>query len=149
MESNYDGATLTPKDIVDAFQRAYRKIYGREAQVVHMFAEWYTVNGETVHRMTLFREISRLNDLVKQQAIIAQQQQEQFVQQMWYAEQQAQAQQAQYEQEQLAQQQQFAVQAAGVAPQPEPQPVQPQRQFAKPNADRGMLQRLIARLRGA
>jgi hypothetical protein len=142
---NYDGATLTPKDIVDAFQRAYRQIYGREAQVVHMFAEWYTVNGETVHRMTLFSEIARLNDLVKQQAIIAQQQQEQFIQQMWYAEQQAQV---QYEQEQLAQQQ-FATQPAGVAPQGEAQPVQPQRQFAKPNAERSMIQRLISRLRGA
>ena len=140
---NYDGATLTPKAIVDAFQLAYCKIYGREAQVVHMFAEWYTVNGETVHRMTLFSEITRLNDLIKQQDIIAQQQQEQFNQQVWYEQQVL----AHYEQEQLAQQ--FATQAAGVAPQPEPQPVQPQRPFAKPNADRGMLQRLIARLRGA
>ncbi len=148
MEQNYDGATLTPKHIVDAFQRAYKQVYGREAQVVHMFAEWYTVNGETVHRVTLFSETVRLNDLAKQQAIIAQKQQEQFVQQMWYAEQQAQAQQAQYEQEQLAQQQ-FAMQAAGVSPQPEPQPVQPQRQFAKPNAERSMIQRLISRLRGS
>lgn len=68
MEQNYDGATLTPQHIVDAFQRAYRQVYGREAQVVHMFAEWYTVNGETVHRMTLFSEISRLNELAREQA---------------------------------------------------------------------------------
>jgi len=68
MQENYDGATLTPKHIVDAFQRAYQKVYGREAQVVHMFAEWYTVNGETVHRMTLFSEISRLNELARVQA---------------------------------------------------------------------------------
>src|SRR5260221_3751114 len=132
MEPNYDGATLTPKHIVDAFQRAYRQVYGREAQVVHMFAEWYTVNGETVHRMTLFSEIARLNDLAKQQAIIAKQQEEQFIQKMWYAEQQAQA---QYEQEQLMQQQ-FATQQAGLAPQPEPQIVQPQRQLAQPNTER-------------
>lgn len=146
MEQNYDGATLTPKHIVDAFQSAYRKVYGRDAQVVHMFAEWYTVNGETVHRVTLFRETARLNDLAKeQQAMIAQREQEQFIQQMYYAEQQAQA---QYEQEQLMQQQ-FAMQQAGAAPQPEPQIAQPQRQPAKPIAERGMIQRLIARLRGA
>ena len=96
MEQNYDGATLTPKHIVDAFQSAYRKVYGRDAQVVHMFAEWYTVNSETVHRVTLFRETVRLNDLAREQmAMIAQREQEQFIQQMWYAEQQAQAQQAQ------------------------------------------------------
>ena len=146
MEQNYDGATLTPKHIVDAFKSAYRKVYGREAQVVHMFAEWYTVNGETVHRVTLFSETARLSDFAKQQqAMIAQKEQEQFIQQMWYAEQQAQA---QYEQEQLAQQQ-FATQQAGLALQPEAQLVQPQRQPAKPNAERGMIQRLIARLRGA
>ena len=68
MQEYYDGATLTPKHIVDSFQRAYRRVYGREAQVVHMFAEWYTVNGETVHRMTLFSEISRLNELARVQA---------------------------------------------------------------------------------
>ena len=68
MQQNYDGATLTPKHIVDAFQRAYRQVYGREAQVVHMFAEWYTVNGETVHRMTLFTEIARLSEIARLQA---------------------------------------------------------------------------------
>jgi hypothetical protein len=146
MEQNYDSATLTPKHIVDAFQSAYRQVYGREAQVVHMFAEWYTVNGETVHRRTLFSEISRLAGLAReQQAIIAQKQQEEFVQQMWYAEQQAQA---QYEHEQLMQQQ-FATQQAGLAPQPEAQFSPPQRQLAKPNAERSMIQRLISRLRGS
>jgi hypothetical protein len=139
MEQNHGEATLTPKHIVDAFQSAYRKVYGREAQVVHMFAEWYTVNGETVHRMTLFSEISRLNQLAReQQAIIAQKQQEQFIQQMYYAEQQARA---QYEQERLAQQQ-FATQPAA-------KPIQPQHPIAKPNAERSMIQRLISRLRGA
>ncbi len=68
MEHNYNDATLTPKHIVDSFQNAYRRVYRREAQVVHMFAEWYTVNGETVHRMTLFSEISRLNQLARDQA---------------------------------------------------------------------------------
>lgn len=143
MDQNHGDPTLTPQHIVEAFQQAYRQVYGREAQVVHMFAEWYTVNGETVHRMTLFSETAHLRELAKQQAIIAQQQQEQFIQQMWYAEQQARAQQ---EQEQRAQQ--LATQAAGLAPEADVQPVQPQRQFAKPTTERSVIQRLIARLRG-
>lgn len=67
MEQYHDATTLTPKSIVDAFQRAYHQVYGREAQVVHMFAEWYQVNGETVHRITLFGEISRLRGLAQHQ----------------------------------------------------------------------------------
>ena len=68
-----------------------------------MFAEWYTVNGETVHRMTLFSETARLIELAKQQ------------------------------------------QAAQLAQQAAQQAQQSQR---KPLADRSMVQRLIARLRG-
>ncbi len=147
MDQSHNSATLTPKHIVDAFQHAYRDVYGRDAQVVHMFAEWYTVNGETVHRVTLFSETARLCDLAKeQQAVLARQQQEQFIQQMWYAEQQAQV---QFEQEQLAQQMQFAEQSASFVPQPEVQPVQPQRQPTKLNTERSMIQRLISRLRRA
>jgi hypothetical protein len=67
MEQYHDATTLTPKSIVDAFQRAYHQVYGRDAQVVHMFAEWYQVNGETVHRLTLFGEISRLRGLAQHQ----------------------------------------------------------------------------------
>lgn len=142
MQYDHDVTTLTPRHIVDAFQRAYMQVYGREAQVVHMFAEWYTVNGETVHRMTLFSETVRLHDFAKQQQ---QRQQEQFIQQLLY------------EQEEAAiarQEMQFAHQQAAfvqhhppfVEPEPEPQP-QP-RPAEKPKADRSMIQRLISRLRG-
>lgn len=127
MQYDHDVTTLTPRHIVEAFQRAYYQVYGREAQVVHMFAEWYTVNGETVHRVTLFNEIARLSDIAKYQR--AQAQQEQL-----YAQEQA----------ALAQQQmQYAAPEAAVMPPPAaPQP-------RKPAADRSMIQRLIARLRGA
>ena len=100
MQYDHDSTTLTPKHIVDSFQSAYRQVYGRDAQVVHMFAEWYTVNGETVHRMTLFSETARLHELARVQQI----------------------------------------QQSGQAIQPPPR---------KSNADRSMVQRLIARLRGA
>ena len=96
MQYDHDSTTLTPKYIVDSFQSAYRQVYGRDAQVVHMFAEWYTVNGETVHRMTLFSETSRLRELARVQ-----------------------------------------------------QGQQAQRTQQKPTTDRSMVQRLIARLRGA
>ncbi|MBI1281967.1 MAG: hypothetical protein GC179_27830 [Anaerolineaceae bacterium] len=95
MQYDHDSTTLTPQYIVDSFQSAYRQVYGRDAQVVHMFAEWYTVNGETVHRMTLFSETSRLRELVRVQ-----------------------------------------------------QSQQTQRPQPRPAADRSMVQRLIARLRG-
>ncbi|MBL8117548.1 MAG: hypothetical protein J0L63_21055 [Anaerolineae bacterium] len=67
MQHQHDGATLTPQHIIDTFQRAYRRVYNRDAQVVHLFAEWYRVNGEIVHRVTLFGEITRLRELAKQQ----------------------------------------------------------------------------------
>lgn len=144
MQYDHDVTTLTPRHIVDAFQRAYYQVYGREAQVVHMFAEWYTVNGETVHRMTLFSETARLRDFAKQQQ---EQQQQQFIQQLLL------------EQEEAAvaqQEMQFAHQQAAVAQQhsyytqpQQPQQSQPSRPAEKPKADRSMIQRLISRLRGS
>ncbi len=62
-----DSATLTPRDISEGFKSAYRQVHHREAQVVHMFAEWYQVNGETVHRIILFQETARLLAIVRQQ----------------------------------------------------------------------------------
>jgi hypothetical protein len=32
-----------------------------------MFAEWYQINGETVHRITVFQEITRLRTLAAEQ----------------------------------------------------------------------------------
>lgn len=61
-----DAVTLTPKEIVEQFQRVYRQAYGHEPQVNHMFAEWYQINGETVHRMTMFSEIGRLRTIAQQ-----------------------------------------------------------------------------------
>ncbi len=136
MQYDHDETTLTPQSIVDAFQRAYWQVYGQEAQVVHMFAQWYTVNGETVHRMTLFSEIARLRDLAQhqqaQQRLAEQQAQLAYYQQAQQrlAEQQAQLEQHQQAQERLAQQQ------------------AQQRPAPKPFSDRSMVQRLIARLRG-
>lgn len=67
MVANQENTTLTPKLIIENFQRAYKQIHGQEPQVIHMFAEWYQVNGETVHRLTLFSEITRLRELAQRQ----------------------------------------------------------------------------------
>lgn len=135
MQETYDGATLTSKHIIDSFQRAYKQVYGREAQVVHMFAEWYTINGETVHRITLFNEIKRLNELVREQ----QAQQAAF-----------RARQAAIEAEQAAlQAQQLALQAQQVALQTEQAALQMQQTVRSSAPDRSIIQRLISRLRRA
>jgi hypothetical protein len=62
-------ATLTSQSIVESYRHAYRKVYGREPQIMHIFAEWYQVNGEMVHRVALLGEITRLLELHKQQRI--------------------------------------------------------------------------------
>ncbi len=63
--------TLTPKQIMETYRRAYHQVHGQEAHINHQFAEWYQVNGETVHRVTLFAEISRLRALAQQQRLNA------------------------------------------------------------------------------
>jgi hypothetical protein len=69
MQVSSEAVTLTPQEILDHYQRAYRQVHGHEAQVIHMFAEWYQINGEMVHRLTLFGEISRLRGLAQQQRL--------------------------------------------------------------------------------
>jgi replication initiation and membrane attachment protein DnaB len=65
------GSTLTPKHIMETYRRAYKQVHGQEPHIAHQFAEWYQVNGETVHRVTLFGEISRLRGLAQQQRLTA------------------------------------------------------------------------------
>jgi hypothetical protein len=60
---------LTPEQIVDYYRRAYRMVYNREPQVAHAIAEWYQANGEFVHRITLFAEITRLRDQAQKERL--------------------------------------------------------------------------------
>jgi len=64
-------ATLAPKHIVEHYRRAYKQVHGKDPHITHVFAEWYQVNGETVHRVTLFGEITRLRALAQQQRLTA------------------------------------------------------------------------------
>ena len=62
-----DDPTLPPRYVVDTFRRVYQTAHGREPAVRYMGNHWYSVNGETVHRITLMEEIARLRDLSQQQ----------------------------------------------------------------------------------
>lgn len=54
--------TLTPKVLVDGYERAFRRVYGRPPNIQHVGGQWYSVNGETVHRLALIAEIARLHE---------------------------------------------------------------------------------------
>jgi hypothetical protein len=62
-----DEAALEPKIIMEYYTRAFKMVHGQDPHVTHLFSEWYQVNGETVHRVTLFGEITRLRSLAQQQ----------------------------------------------------------------------------------
>ena len=66
-----DDPTITPKLVMESYQRAYRHVHGRAPAVRHQFGEWYYVNGETVHRRTLLSEITRLRAIAQKQRLAA------------------------------------------------------------------------------
>jgi hypothetical protein len=66
-----DDPTITPKLIMESYQRAYRHVNGRPPAVRHQFGEWYYVNGETVHRHMLLNEITRLRAIAQKQRLNA------------------------------------------------------------------------------
>lgn len=59
--------TLTPDIIVENYERAYRRVHGRDAQIRHIGGQWYYISGETVHRITLLAEIMRLRELARRE----------------------------------------------------------------------------------
>lgn len=63
----YDDPTLPPRYVVDSYRRAYESVHGRQPAVRYMGNHWYSVNGETVHRITLMEEINRLGVLTQKQ----------------------------------------------------------------------------------
>ncbi|MBZ0291667.1 MAG: hypothetical protein K8L99_03785 [Anaerolineae bacterium] len=54
--------TLTPQLIIHNYIRAYYEVHGREPHVRHIGGQWYYLNGETVHRMAIFNEITHLRE---------------------------------------------------------------------------------------
>jgi hypothetical protein len=58
--------TLTPRVLIDGYERAYKSVYGRTPNIQHVGGQWYYVNGETVHRLALMAEIGRLREQMQQ-----------------------------------------------------------------------------------
>jgi hypothetical protein len=70
--SQNDNETLhpTPIQLVENFAQAYKLVHSRDAHVIHVSGDWYRVNGETVHRLTLLGEITRLRHLAQKQRLL-------------------------------------------------------------------------------
>ncbi len=66
-----ENTSVNPQVVVDAFCRAYRLVHKRDPLITHLFDDWYRVNGETVHRLTLFHEITRLRDLAQNHRLMS------------------------------------------------------------------------------
>lgn len=61
-----DDSTLTPQIIVDSYERVYREVHERDPHIRHIGGQWYYLNGETVHRLALFNEITHLHQVAHQ-----------------------------------------------------------------------------------
>ena len=65
-----DDPSLPPRYVVDNYRRVYETAHGRQPAVRYMGNHWYSVNGETVHRITLMEEINRLSMLSQKQRLV-------------------------------------------------------------------------------
>lgn len=70
MTYTVNDATIKPKFVIENYRRAYQMVHRREPQITHLFDDWYQVNGETVHRLTLFGEITRLRELAQKHRLV-------------------------------------------------------------------------------
>lgn len=62
---SHNEVTLSPFDIAEAYRESFKTLYGKDVDVQYIYNKWYTVNGETVHRITLMQEITRLQGLIR------------------------------------------------------------------------------------
>lgn len=58
-----DETTLPPRYVVEHYRQAYSRLNGCEPNVRYLGNQWFSVNGETVHRSMVLSEIERLNAL--------------------------------------------------------------------------------------
>jgi hypothetical protein len=70
LRRNTSEKELTHTEIIQNYARAYKLVNNREPHIMHLTAEWYRVNGEIVHRLTLLGEITRLRHLAQKQKMI-------------------------------------------------------------------------------
>lgn len=59
-----DEISIPPRYLIENYCRAYKQVHGREPHARYMGNHWYSINGETVHRMTLYNEIESLKQQI-------------------------------------------------------------------------------------
>ncbi len=64
-----DDPHLPPRYVVENYRKAFLVLNGCEPNVRYMGNQWYSVNGETVHRSTIMEEIGRLRTLAQAQSL--------------------------------------------------------------------------------
>jgi hypothetical protein len=64
-----DDVHLPPRYVVENYRKAYLVLNGCEPSVRYMGNQWYSVNGETVHRSTIMEEIQRLRSLAQTRSL--------------------------------------------------------------------------------
>ncbi|MDZ4763494.1 MAG: hypothetical protein SGI73_03010 [Chloroflexota bacterium] len=65
-----DDPTLPPRYIVETYRKAYESLYSCVPKIRYLGNHWYTVNDETVHRVTLMEEIARLRTANQKQDLM-------------------------------------------------------------------------------
>lgn len=60
-----DERTLTPGLILELYCEHYVRVYKRAPIARYMGHHWYNINGETVHRSVVMEEIDRLHALTR------------------------------------------------------------------------------------
>ena len=56
---------VSPQSLIKNYEQVFRMAYGRDPRARHIGGQWYYVNGETVHRVALMAETSRLRHLAE------------------------------------------------------------------------------------
>lgn len=63
--------TLTPDAIIEHYSRAFYGVHQQSPDACYLGNGWYQINGEIVHRITLFLEIGRLRELETERKRVA------------------------------------------------------------------------------
>lgn len=66
-----DSTGIQAEQIASDYIHAFKLVHRQEPRVRYLSNQWFQVNGETVHRLTLIRETERLRDIAQAQRLQA------------------------------------------------------------------------------
>lgn len=69
MTSTANAPEQTAEQILEDYARTFKLVHGQYPRVGYLSNQWFRVNGETVHRLTLMNEIERLRHLAQRKHI--------------------------------------------------------------------------------